>query len=163
MRMKLLVPFVAAILVGRVAAEPGPATRVMPWDVEALSKVPVVHATTERAVNGMKSFFFEGAEYKGKPTWVFAYYAAPAGQPPEGGWPAVVCAHGGGGTAFPAWVAQWNRNGYAGICRVAPISVCPPASPPIRGMRTPGRSASVGSATSTCPTRNNGSITRSPT
>jgi len=23
-------------------------------------------------VKGMKSFFYEGADYKGKPTWVFA-------------------------------------------------------------------------------------------
>lgn len=115
MRMKWLVPLMTAILVGRAAAEPAPAARLMPWDVEALSKVPPVHATTERAVNGMTSFFYEGADYKGKPTWVFAYYAAPGGQPPEGGWPAVVCAHGGGGTAFPAWIAQWNKNGYAAM------------------------------------------------
>jgi len=27
----------------------------------------------------------------------------------------VVCAHGGGGTAFPEWVRKWNSNGYAAI------------------------------------------------
>ena len=63
----------------------------------------------------MRAFFYEGADYKGKPTWVFSYYAAPAGKLPEGGWPAVVCAHGGGGTAFPDWVRTWNKNGYAAI------------------------------------------------
>ena len=67
------------------------------WDVAALAKPPAVHATEERPVKGMRALFYEGADYKGKPTWVFAYYAAPAGEPPEGGWPAVVCAHGGGG------------------------------------------------------------------
>jgi dienelactone hydrolase len=95
--------------------QPSAAPRVIPWDVPALSKPPVVHPTTERPARGMRSFFYEGADFKGKPTWVFAYYAAPEGKPPEGGWPAVVCAHGGGGTAFPAWVKQWNKNGYAAI------------------------------------------------
>ena len=63
----------------------------------------------------MRSFFYEGAEFKGRPTKVFAYYAAPEGQPPAGGWPAVVCAHGGGGTAYPEWVKVWNQRGYAAI------------------------------------------------
>ncbi|MEI6674299.1 MAG: acetylxylan esterase [Verrucomicrobiota bacterium] len=98
-----------------VSAEPAPGKRVIPWDGAALAKVPMVHATTERPANGMRAFFYEGADYKGKPTWVFAYYAAPAGTPPAGGWPAVVCAHGGGGTAFPEWVRKWNSNGYAAI------------------------------------------------
>ena len=92
-----------------------PAKRVMPWDGTALAKTPATHPTTERPAKGMKSFFYEGLEYKGKPTWVFAYYAAPEGKAPEGGWPAVVCAHGGGGTAFPAWVREWNKRGYAAI------------------------------------------------
>jgi dienelactone hydrolase len=46
---------------------------------------------------------------------VFAYYAAPNGTPPAGGWPAVVCAHGGGGTAYPEWVKFWNGRGYAAL------------------------------------------------
>ncbi len=91
------------------------AKRVMPWDLRALAKTPPIHETTERPANGMRSFFYEGADYKDKPTWVFAYYAAPGGKPPEGGWPAVVCAHGGGGSAFPAWVRSWNKKGYAAI------------------------------------------------
>ena len=98
-----------------LSAEIAPIKRVIPWDVAALAKVPPVHTTSERPANGMRAFFYEGADYKGKPTWVFAYYAAPAGPSPAGGWPAVVCAHGGGGTAFPAWVSQWNKNGYAAI------------------------------------------------
>jgi len=85
------------------------------WDVEALFKTPPVHATEDRPAKGLKSFFYEGADYKGKPTWVFAYYGTPAGDPPAGGWPAVVCAHGGGGTAYPQWVRSWNRHGYAAI------------------------------------------------
>ena len=90
-------------------------TRVLPWNLAALAKPPKVHPTTERPAKGMRSFFYEGADYKGKPTWVFAYYATPEGTAPEGGWPAVVCTHGGGGTAYPAWVRFWNSHGYAAI------------------------------------------------
>lgn len=89
--------------------------RVVPWDIPALSKAPKIHETTERPAKGMRAFFYEGANYKGKPTRVFAYYATPEGEPPTGGWPAVVCAHGGGGTAYPQWVKFWTSNGYAAI------------------------------------------------
>jgi len=91
------------------------AGRPIPWDIAALSKAPKVHPTNERPANGMRSFFYEGADYEGKPTWVFAYYATPKGNPPAGGWPAVVCAHGGGGSAYPGWVRYWNGRGYAAI------------------------------------------------
>ena len=85
------------------------------WDGASLAKAPKVFPATERPANGLRSLFYEGADYKGKPTWVFAYYAAPQGTPPAGGWPAVVCAHGGGGTAYPNWVRTWNSHGYAAI------------------------------------------------
>ena len=97
------------------SAEPEALKRVIPWDVSALSKTPKVHVAEERPARGMRAVFYEGADYKGKPTWVFAYYAAPKGAPPKGGWPAVVCAHGGGGTAYPEWVKHWNGKGYAAI------------------------------------------------
>ncbi|MHC4502426.1 MAG: acetylxylan esterase [Planctomycetota bacterium] len=100
---------------GRKPAPSRRAQRPVPWDIAALSKPPKVHPTNERPARGMRSFFYEGADYKGKPTWVFAYYATPKGKPPAGGWPAVVCAHGGGGSAFPDWVRRWNREGYAAI------------------------------------------------
>jgi dienelactone hydrolase len=85
------------------------------WATATLAKAPLTHPAAERPVAGMKSLFYEGLPYKGKPTWVFAYYAAPQGSPPAGGWPAVVCAHGGGGTAYPGWVRAWNNHGYAAI------------------------------------------------
>jgi len=97
------------------SARPAPVKRVVPWDVAALSKAPRVHPANQRPARGMKAFFYEGANYKGKPTWVFAYYAAPKAPLPAGGWPAVVCAHGGGGTAYPEWVRFWNGHGYAAI------------------------------------------------
>jgi alpha-beta hydrolase superfamily lysophospholipase len=99
--------------------KPGNAPRTgrrnLPWNTPTLAKTPKTHETKERPAKGMRSFFYEGAVYKGTPTWVFAYYAAPKGSPPSGGWPAVVCAHGGGGTAYPEWVRFWNAKGYAAI------------------------------------------------
>ena len=89
--------------------------RVIAWNAAELSQVPKVHPTEERPAAGMRSMFYEGVAYKGKPTWVYAYYAAPQGTPPAGGWPAAVCAHGGGGTAYPNWVREWNGHGYAAI------------------------------------------------
>ncbi|MFP6691928.1 MAG: hypothetical protein VB875_02835, partial [Pirellulales bacterium] len=80
-----------------------PVKRTLVWDTKALFATPKVHEAKERLAKGMRSFFYEGADYKGRPTWVFAYYATPVGKSPEGGWPAVVCAHGGGGTAYPEW------------------------------------------------------------
>lgn len=97
------------------SADPQLAKVSMPWDLQSIAKTPKTHPCQDRPVKGMKSFFYEGADYKGKPTWVFAYYAAPEGQAPAGGWPAVVCAHGGGGTAYSAWVKYWNQRGYAAI------------------------------------------------
>jgi len=110
-----LVGLMAGGVVSAWSAEPESPKRVVSWDVAALSKTPQIHATTERPARGTRSFFYEGADYKGKPTWVFAYYATPEGEPPQGGWPAVVCAHGGGGTAYPEWVKFWTTKGYAAI------------------------------------------------
>ena len=89
--------------------------RKVVWDLKALSRTPKVHKTEERPARGLQSFFYEGAPYKGKHTRVFAYYAAPEGNQPPGGWPAVICAHGGGGTAYPEWIRFWNQRGYAAL------------------------------------------------
>lgn len=96
-------------------AEPEPPKRTLVWDVAELNKVPPIHETKECPAPGMRAFFYEGLEFKARPTHVFAYYSAPEGTPPKGGWPAVVCAHGGGGTAYPDWVKKWNEHGYAAI------------------------------------------------
>ncbi|MEI8375572.1 MAG: acetylxylan esterase [Planctomycetota bacterium] len=113
--VKLVAILMMACAVPAMSAESKPGNEAMPWDGAALMKPPLIHATTERPAKGLRSLFYEGADYKGKPTWVFAYYAAPQGTPPAGGWPAVVCAHGGGGTAYPGWVRNWNSHGYAAI------------------------------------------------
>ncbi|MFA6177215.1 MAG: acetylxylan esterase [Phycisphaerae bacterium] len=64
---------------------------------------------------GVTSLYYEGLTFKGKQTKVYAYYGAPEGKSPEGGWPAIVLVHGGGGTAYPQYVKWWNQHGYAAI------------------------------------------------
>lgn len=117
MKLALLIPLVTALIstCATGVAEIDPVKRATPWDVVALSEAPKMHPSEDRLAKGMKSFFYEGANYKGKPAWFFAYYAAPSGTPPVGGWPAVVCVHGGGGTAYPGWVRAWNNQGFAAI------------------------------------------------
>jgi len=118
MRIKLLVGvclWLSWVGLPSWGAEPTAPRRTVVWDLKQLREPPALHPTDKCAVAGMKSFFFEGADYKDHPTWVYAYYAAPEGTPPKGGWPAAVCAHGGGGTAYPDWVKTWNKHGYAAI------------------------------------------------
>ena len=72
----------------------------------------------------MRGLFFDGVPWQGKPTRVFAWYAAPTKANSESV-PAVVLVHGGDGTAFANWVRLWNSRGYAAIaidtCGSVPI------------------------------------------
>ena len=98
------------------------------FDLDALSKPPEVFPADDLQVEGVKTFFYAGPAYKGKPTRVFAYYGIPA-QPAAGAenrkLPAMVLIHGGGGTAFDRWVKVWNARGYAAIamdlCGCVPV------------------------------------------
>jgi dienelactone hydrolase len=87
----------------------------MPWDREALFKTPRVFEAPEFATNGVKTVFYEGVPYQGKPTRVFAYYGMPTHVPPGQKVPGIVLVHGGGGSAFVRWVRLWNSRGYAAI------------------------------------------------
>ena len=59
-----------------------------------------------------RALLLEGPPVDGRPTGAFAYLGIPTGPAPV---PAVVLVHGGGGVAFPQWVDEWNRRGYAAI------------------------------------------------
>lgn len=88
------------------------------WDRDELHRVPKTFSAEKYAeyqVSGVRALLYESIPFRGKPTKVFAYYSAPAGPVPSGGWPAVVLVHGGGGTAYAAFVKQWNSWGYAAI------------------------------------------------
>ena len=86
-----------------------------PWDIDQLLQVPEWEKTEVAAKPGMTGLLYDAIPVRGRRVQAFAYYSAPDGTAPQGGWPAVVCVHGGGGTAFDAWVQRWNDHGYAAI------------------------------------------------
>jgi dienelactone hydrolase len=61
----------------------------------------------------MKAIFYEGLDWEGKKTKVFAWIGLPEQR--EGPVPGIVLVHGGGGTAFKNWVEEWTDRGYAAI------------------------------------------------
>lgn len=86
-----------------------------PWNITQLKRTPAYKEVSNYAVAGMTSILYESIDYLGNKVEVFAYYSAPSGTMPSGGWPAVVYVHGGEGTALPSWVEYWNNRGYACI------------------------------------------------
>ncbi|NDH06897.1 alpha/beta fold hydrolase [bacterium] len=82
-----------------------------PWNVSNLKNLKIEPVWGE-SKNGVKEVYYQGENYKGKPTKVFAYYGKPEGQGP---FPAVLLVHGGGGKAFPDWVKHWNKRGYCAL------------------------------------------------
>ncbi len=62
---------------------------------------------------GLQAIYFEGLQWKDRPTRVFAWLGLPLNR--SGRVPGIVLVHGGGGTAFREWVAEWTRRGYAAI------------------------------------------------
>jgi len=75
-------------------------------------EVPATYPQASRDLGNIKAVFYDGLEYKGKPTRVYAYIGIPKSDKPV---PAMVLVHGGGGTAFHKWVKMWNDRGYAAI------------------------------------------------
>ncbi len=64
------------------------------------------------------SLTYEGEQFEGHTTDVFAFYASPTtlGEAESGEkFPGVVLIHGGGGTAFAEWAYLWAKRGYAAI------------------------------------------------
>lgn len=86
-----------------------------PWNLDSLYSVPAWEETTKAAKPGLKGLLYDSIPVDGKRVQVFAYFGVPDGKVPKDGWPAVVCVHGGGGTAFDEWVRKWNEHGYAAI------------------------------------------------
>ncbi len=62
-----------------------------------------------------QAIFFVSVPYLGKETTTFAYIGTPNIEKPQGGYPAIVLVHGGGGCAFYEWVEYWNKKGYVAI------------------------------------------------
>ena len=110
MRLALPAVFIAAITATAAEINDG-----LPWDVKMLSIPPRMHPASDHQAEGVRGIFYEGLPWKGKPTRVFAWYGVPKKKDPGERFPAMILAHGGGGTAFDEWVRKWNRRGYAAI------------------------------------------------
>ncbi|MEX0321878.1 MAG: acetylxylan esterase [Puniceicoccaceae bacterium] len=109
--MKHLIKILSILLIGHSVT----ATQMGPWDLDKLFQTPEWKETDTASQAGMTGILYSSSPYEEQDVEVFAYYSAPEGKVPAGGWPAVVCVHGGGGTAFHEWVKAWNDHGYAAI------------------------------------------------
>lgn len=78
------------------------------------SRLPEYDPKCNTKWHGIQALWYEGADYQGKKTKVFAYIGYPEMKKGEMV-PAVVLVHGGGGHAFAEWVRLWNEKGYAAI------------------------------------------------
>lgn len=102
-------------LIALLILSKGYAVTAGPWDLKSLFQTPQWEPTETAVQPGMKGILYASLPYNGGPVQVFAYYGVPEGDKPAGGWPGVVCVHGGGGTTFSDWVRLWNDHGYAAI------------------------------------------------
>jgi len=108
--MKLLCTFFFATLTLASAEQVGP------WNLDKLKQAPKMQWLDQKAP--VQSLLYEGEEFEGHPTEVFAFYASPItlGEAKPGTkFPGVVLIHGGGGTAFAEWAYLWAKRGYAAI------------------------------------------------
>ena len=96
------------------AGTPSPLPATTPWDLPLLKESPPIEwRNTESKV---QSLVYQGLEYNEKNSQVFAYYASPKDFGfNEKTYPAMVLVHGGGGSAFAAWVELWASKGYVAI------------------------------------------------
>ena len=64
---------VFSTVIGLAAGPAGgsPASQAV-WDGATLAKTPLVFPATERPATGLRALFYEGADFKGRPTRVFA-------------------------------------------------------------------------------------------
>ncbi|MEN6451040.1 MAG: acetylxylan esterase [Thermoguttaceae bacterium] len=92
--------------------------------MKVLGNAPKIYPADAPLAKDVKSVFYEGLPWRGQRTRVFAYYGLPKVEPGTKV-PGMVLVHGGGGSAFDAWVRLWNSRGYAAIamdtCGCVPI------------------------------------------
>lgn len=108
-RLIAFVTLVIGAATTAVAQAPGPLTAPPEW-----RQAPRHDPAEGIEAEGLKAVFFDGPEWKGKPTRVFAWIGVPKVEP-GAKVPGIVLVHGGGGTAFAEWVRLWVGRGYAAI------------------------------------------------
>lgn len=77
---------------------------------EALDAV-VLREWSEDGIR-FREVYFNGREFAGEKTRIYAIYSAPLGGERL---PGMLHVHGGGQTVSPAWLKFWNRRGYAAL------------------------------------------------
>jgi len=70
---------------------------------------------SEMSTGEIRGILYDGMDYKGMPTQVFAYLGIPEGVTAENPAPAMVLVHGGGGKAYLDWVKKWVSKGYVAL------------------------------------------------
>lgn len=128
--MHLRFPFllVASIIlsVGQIL---GAVPAMRPEYFEPPANRPADVCQEQAAAAGVRAIFYDGPQFRGKPTRVFAFYGAPKNAGPQNRVPGIVLVHGGGGTAFESWVKLWVDRGYAALamdtCGCIPLGTNP--------------------------------------
>ncbi len=88
------------------------------WDTKSIfATTPAIkESDLNWGYDNIQAFKFSSAPYKDKDTtWVFAAIGVPQTEMPKDGYPAVVLAHGGGGTVSPNWINKWTERGYVAM------------------------------------------------
>ena len=88
------------------------------WDVDTMFRVTPKTRPMDavKMSGGIQAFKFQSASYAEKEnTWVFAAMGTPNAPIPEGGYPAIVLVHGGGGQVYEEWMLYWMRKGFVTI------------------------------------------------
>jgi dienelactone hydrolase len=87
------------------------------WDLDLLQQTPDFEYLD--STSKVREILFEGPDYEGKKTKVFAYYSNPdilkTGKNQGNKFPGVVLISGGSQPAFKEWVERWAYEGYAAI------------------------------------------------
>lgn len=87
------------------------------WDFARLSRAPSWRSCEKRECQfpGLKAMLVKGVGPNGTEAEFFAYYAHPEVTADSRRFPGIVLTHGGGGTAFPNFILEWVKKGFAVI------------------------------------------------
>lgn len=111
MTYQLMTAFLCLALAGCGSVCAASSGQIGPWDLKSLRQPPKLDVIETKG--NLRSVYYDGEPYRGKPTRVFAYLATP--EHLEGNAPAIVLVHGGAGRAFADWAQMWASRGYVAL------------------------------------------------